>query len=241
MELNVLYKEDCFELIKEIPDNSIDCICTDPPYLISRDSNYHKISSTTSESLIKKFGKYKIDFGEFDNIQYNWLELFTQYYRILKKGGTIIWFFDCFKMETIKNIAESCKFKQARLNIWIKTNPVPINSKLNYLTNAKEYFITFVKGSKPTFNSKYDNGVYYYPIEHGKERTKHPTQKPLRLMEELILKHTNENDIVLDNFAGSGTTLKACGIHKRNFIGCESNDEFYEIAKNRLKDFLVGT
>ena len=80
-----------------------------------------------------------------------------------------------------KEIADKYKFKQGRVCIWQKTNPVPINSKLNYLSNANEYFFSFIKDKKPTFNSEYDNGLYKYPICHGKERLNHPTQKPLEI------------------------------------------------------------
>ena len=83
-----------------------------------------------------------------------------------------------------------------------------------------------VKGSRPTFNSKYDNGIYYYPIQGGKNKI-HPTQKSLRLFEELIRKHSNENDTILDTFLGSGTTALASKNMKRNFKGCEISAEYY--------------
>lgn len=70
---------------------------------------------------------------------------------------------------------------------WIKTNPQPLNSKLNYLTNCREIVLVAVKGSKPTFHSQYDNGIYHYPLQGGKNRF-HPTQKNLKLFEELIKK-----------------------------------------------------
>ena len=101
---------------------------------------------------------------------------------------------------------------------WIKTNPQPLNSKTNYLTNSREIAITCIKGSKPTFNSKYDNGIYHYPLQGGKNRF-HPTQKSLKLFEDLIEKHSNEGDTVLDTFLGSGTTLIACKNTNRNFKG----------------------
>ena len=121
---------------------------------------------------------------------------------------------------------ERNKFKQIRLIEWIKTNPQPLNSKINYLTNCREIALIGVKGSRPTFNSKYDNGIYYYPIQGGKNKI-HPTQKSLRLFEELIRKHSNENDTILDTFLGSGTTALASKNMKRNFKGCEISAEYY--------------
>lgn len=113
-------------------------------------------------------------------------------------------------------------------------NPVPVNSNINYLSNAVEYFFTFVKSGKPTFNSKYDKGIYNYPLCHGNERLDHPTQKPLELIKELISKHSNEGDLILDCFAGTGTTGHAAKLLNRNYILIEKDINYYNIALNRL-------
>ena len=102
-----------------------------------------------------------------------------------------------------------------------------MNSSLNYLTNSREVALLGVKGSKPTFHSKYDNGIYNFPLQGGKNRF-HPTQKSLLLFEELIKKHSNENDIVLDTFVGGGTTAIACKNTNRNFKGCEISSEYFD-------------
>jgi len=153
-------------------------------------------------------------------------DIIKQYYTKLKKGGTLIIFFDLWKIETLKDILEKNKFKQIRMIEWIKTNPQPLNSKLNYLTNCREIALTAVKGSKPTFNSSYDNGIYMYPLQSGKERF-HPTQKSIKLFEELIIKHTNVGDTVMDTFVGGGTTMYACKHTNRKFKGCEKNHEYF--------------
>ena len=88
----------------------------------------------------------------------------------------MIMFFDLWKIGELKEIMEMCGFKQFRFIEWIKTNPQPLNSKTNYLTNCREVALLGVKGSKPTFNSEYDNGIYRYPLQGGKNRF-HPTQK----------------------------------------------------------------
>ena len=121
---------------------------------------------------------------------------------------------------------EKHKFKQIRFIELIKKNPQPLNSSVNYLTNCREIALLGIKGSKPTFNSKYDNGIYYCNIQGGKTRF-HPTQKPLTAIEEIILKHSNENDIVLDTFLGSGTTAVACKNTNRQFKGCEISKEYF--------------
>jgi len=122
---------------------------------------------------------------------------------------------------------EKYKFKQIRIIEWEKTNPQPRNSKINYLTNAKEFAMLAVKVGKPTFNSSYDKGTYKYPFPGGKSRW-HATQKSLPLFEELIRKHSNEGDTVLDTFLGSGTTAIACKNTKRHFKGCEASEEYYD-------------
>lgn len=226
----LLLKGNCFELIKDIKTKSIDLIIIDPPYNISRISNF----KNSSFIPINKYINHSIDFGKWDIIEIDWDFLFKEYNRVLRKGGTLIIFYDIWKSSIIKNIADKYNFKQPRVCQWLKTNPVPINSKLNYLSNSSEYFFTFVKGGKPTFNSIYDNGVYMYPICHGKERYNHPTQKPLQLISDLILKHSNECDVVLDTFAGTGTTAHACVLNNRDYIVMENNEEYYDIIKNRI-------
>ena len=236
----MILKGDCFDLIKDIDSKSVDLILVDPPYLISKSSGFSNISDTTSKEMATKYGKVSIDFGEWDKGELDWNLLFKEYYRILKDSGTLIIFYDIWKSNDIKSMADKYKFKQPRVGQWQKTNPVPINSKLNYLSNAIEFFFTFVKGKKPTFHSLYDNGVYKYPICHGKERYDHPTQKPLALISDIINKHSNEGDVVLDNFAGTGTTAHACILNNRNYIVIERDDKYFDILKFRIEGLTTN-
>ena len=182
--------------------------------------------------------KYAIqtDFGEWDaNFNLETLDKFVkEFYRVLRPGGTAIIFFDIWKLSDLKSIYESAKFKQLRFLEWIKTNPQPRNSNINYLTNCREVAVSAVKGGKPTFNSKYDNGIYEYPIYSGRDRF-HPTQKNLVMFEELVKKHSNPGDLVLDPFLGSGTTAIAAKRHDRNFIGCEMDETFFKKTLERIK------
>ena len=88
--------------------------------------------------------------------------------------------------------------------------------------------------SKPTFNSEYDKGIYNFPICHDKGRF-HTTQKPVALIEELIKKHSKEGDLVLDCFSGSGTTAAASFNLNRSFVGCEINENYYNMSIERLE------
>lgn len=262
------------ELLKSIPDKSINLILTDPPYVVSRESgmnkHYNKVKENEEKNIkyVKteeewqqfkqeksivdddnkdnylRYGtiygkKYcvKTDFGDWDNdFTIEMLDDFIkEYYSKLRQGGTLIMFFDIWKITILKELFEKHKFKQIRFIEWIKTNPQPRNSKINYLTNCREIALVGVKGGKPTFNSEYDNGIYKFPLQGGKNRF-HPTQKSLALFEELIDKHSNEGDLVLDTFLGSGTTAIACKNKKRKFIGCEISQEYYDKIMTLLEE-----
>lgn len=230
---------DCLQELPKIESNSIDLIITDPPYLISRDSNFKQISDSTSKEMSTKYN-ISIDFGDWDKVELDFNYLFKEWFRILKKGGTLIVFYDVWKSNEIKESANIVGFKQPRVCAWTKTNPVPINSKTNYLSNATEYFFTFVKGGKPTFNSEYDNGFYKFPICHGKERLQHPTQKPLSLISQLIEKHSNSGDLVLDNFAGTGTVGEACVKLGRDYILIEKEETYFNMIGDRLNKSIIS-
>ena len=226
--------ENCFNLLQNIESKSVNLILIDPPYEISRPTNFQNGEKTGRDT--DRF-RISMDFGEWDK-NFTGLDLvIKEGYRILKDGGTFICFYDLWKITPLKEMFEKNKYKQIRYIEWLKTNPVPINSKINYLTNAREIAVSAIKVSKPTFNSSYDNGLYQYSICQDKGRF-HPTQKPLAFMEELIKKHSNENDVVLDCFAGSCTIGLAAINTKRNFIGCEIDKEYYKKSIERLKKFL---
>lgn len=257
---------DGLQYLTTIPNDSVDLIITDPPYIISRESGMnthyntvkqneaaavesvkteeewlaykteHAIVDDANREKYLKYGtiygkKYcvKTDYGEWDSeFSMEVLEQFiSAYYRKLRKGGTIIIFFDLWKISHLKDLLEKHKFKQIRMIEWIKTNPQPLNSKINYLTNCREIALIGVKGAKPTFNSKYDNGIYMFPLQGGKNRF-HPTQKSLPLFEELVRKHSNEGDTILDTFLGGGTTAIACKNTGRKFRGCEISKDYYD-------------
>jgi site-specific DNA-methyltransferase (adenine-specific) len=220
--------------VKSNEENNIEFVKTVQDWdIYKRDNN---ITDDENKDKYMKYGsiygkKYcvKTDYGYWDSeFTMNILEKFiNEYYKKLKKGGTMIIFFDLWKISYLKELMEKYKFKQIRFIEWIKTNPQPRNSKINYLTNCREIALIGIKDSNPTFNSSYDNGIYNYPLQGGKQRF-HPTQKSLLLFEELIKKHSNENDTILDTFLGAGTTAIACKNTNRKFKGCEISKEYYD-------------
>lgn len=220
--------------IKSKEENNIEFIKTEQEWEKYKIDN--NISEDTNKEKYMKYGsiygkKYcvKTDYGEWDsNFTLKILENFIkEFYNKLRKGGTIIIFFDLWKISYLKELLEKYNFKQIRYIEWIKTNPQPRNSKINYLTNCREIALLGVKDGKPSFNSSYDNGIYMFPLQGGKNRF-HPTQKSLELFEALINKHSIEGDTVLDTFLGAGTTAIACKNTKRKFKGCEVLKEYVD-------------
>lgn len=195
-----------------------------------------KLEDDSKKADYLKYGsiygkKYAVqtDYGhwdkDFDMAQLN--SFVKEYFRVLKDGGTCIIFFDLWKISPLHEMMVDAGFKQMRMIEWIKTNPQPRNSSVNYLTNCREIAVLGIKKSKPTFNSKYDNGIYNYPLQGGKMRI-HPTQKSLAMFEDIIKKHSNEKDIVLDTFLGAGTTAMACQNTGRVCYGCERESKYFE-------------
>lgn len=226
----ILTNESCFDFLKKLNTNTVDLFLIDPPYEVSRDTNFQSGEATGKDT--DRF-RVSMNFGEWDACFCGLDIVLKEIYRTLKKGGTLICFYDLWKISTLKDYFEKAGFKQLRFIEWVKTNPVPLNSRTNYLTNAREIAVVGVKGGKPTFNSIYDNGIYSYPICHDKGRF-HPNQKPVALFEELIKKHSNKGDLVVDCFAGSATTAIAACNQERHFLGCELSVEYYQKALVRI-------
>jgi DNA modification methylase len=229
-----LLNESCFDFLPRLEKNSVDLVLTDPPYEVSRDTNFQSGEATGRDT--DRF-RVSMDFGKWDQGFTGLDEAVKECYRVLKPGGTMICFYDLWKITTLKKYFDDAGFKQIRFIEWVKTNPVPINSKVNYLTNAREIALVGVKGGKPTFHSEYDKGIYEYPICHDKGRF-HPTQKPLTLFEELIRKHSNEGDLVLDCFSGGATTAVACLNTNRDFTGCELDKGYYDKSMERIQNII---
>lgn len=218
-----------FKLVLNSVHEEVDLILTDPPYSISKKTGFKHLGKNS----IERFA-VSMDFGKWDKKEIN-LKTFSELsFQALRKGGTIICFYDLWKITKVQEAFISAGFKMIRLIIWEKTNPVPLNSHNNYLSNSREVAILGVKGGKPTFNSKYDNGVYHFPIH--REKRIHPTQKPLQLMETLIKKHSKTNDLVIDPFLGSGSTAVASLKLKRRFIGGDKDRSYVEKAKKRIEE-----
>lgn len=222
-----LLKGDCLELLKTLENESVDALITDPPYNIARDNNF------------KSMGRAGIDFGEWDK-GFNLISWLPIAIEKLKKGGNII-IFTSWKNTTpiIKELEKNnCEAKDMiRVE---KSNPMPRNRDRRFVTDYEIAIWAVKKGAKWTFNRQLE--TYERPLIKTKVTPKsekiekgHPTQKNIETMEWLIERLTNEGDIVLDPFMGSGTTGVACQKLDRDFIGCELSDEYFEMAQKRLQ------
>lgn len=218
------------EFMMALPDKSVDLILTDPPYCISKKTGFSAVVNGEKRFAVS------MDFGQWDQTEINLEDMANTFYGVLRRGGTAIVWYDIWKIGKLKEAMESAGFKMIRLIIWQKTNPVPLNMKATYLSNSREMAVSGVKVGKPTFNSEYDSGIYEYPIPRHNGNRMHPTQKPLLLFEDLIQKHSNTGDLVVDPFIGSGTTGVAAFRNFRKFTGCDLDDNYAKIARERIKN-----
>ena len=236
-----LWQGDCLELMKDIPDKSVDCIITDLPYQQTQRNKWDKI----------------IPFEP----------LWEQYKRITKDNAAIILFGNgMFTAELMMSNKSMWKYNL----IWEKTQPTGfLNAKKMPLRNHEDICIFYKK--PPTYNpqkttghtrkvskeehkvgckntsdygehglttydstERYPKSVWKFAKDIQKSAL-HPTQKPLALIEELVKTYTNEGDLVLDSCMGSNTTGLACKNLKRRYIGIEKDPQYYEIAKKRME------
>ena len=210
-----LLQGDCRELLNNIPNESIDLVLTDIPYnVVNREDNG-----------LRKLDKENADILTFDLI--NFLE---QLYD--KAKSTIIIF--CGK-EQVSIIHSYFNDKQkkgkgtVRQLIWEKSNPSPMNGQHIYLSGV-ENAIWFKKRGG-TFNAHCKNTVFKYPIGRSKLQ---PTEKNHLLLQELILDNSNENDLIFDPCMGSGSTGVVALQNNRNFLGMELDENYFNIAENRI-------
>lgn len=213
-----------------LPDGSVDLILTDPPYCISKKTGFSEVVNGVQRFAVS------MDFGSWDHVEINLDDMAKVFYKSLRRGGTAIVWYDLWKIGKVKDAMESAGFKMIRQIIWQKTNPVPLNMRATYLSNSREMAVVGVKVGKPTFNSKYDSGIYKYPIPRHKGKRQHPTQKPLELFEELVRKHSKDGDLVVDPFLGAGTTGVAAVRNFRRFAGCDIDANYVRISQERIQN-----
>ena len=221
------------ELIEELVSNEIqvDAVITDPPYGVSR----------KNQLGFSNMGRAGMNYGEWDyNFdQREWIKLCAP---LVRSGGSIIVFNDWKNFSYIVEELDEQSFSMKDVIRWVKPNPMPRNTTRRYVGDFEMAIWAVKDGGKWTFN-KPEGTAYLRPIYkcsslgRGEKRI-HPTQKPLKLIEDILKVHTDEQDVVLDLFAGSGTTAEACLKNNRVFIGSELETEYYDKAMERIECYI---
>ncbi len=234
---------DCIEGLKELPDNYVDLVITDPPYAISQKGKKISRKSLNSKSW-KRNSDIKLDFGKWDNFKteedfFKFTESwFKECVGMLKQKSWIYIFFDKQKTGYFDLfLSKKYGIKSRTIFTWLKSNPTPSFRKVNWLS-ASEFVWVGSKGECKLKNFLNQTDMFNYMITPNKSIygvTEHPTEKPIDLIIKFILTSSNEGDLILDPFLGSGTTAVACSSLNRNFLGFEINPEYCQIAIKRLE------
>lgn len=220
MEYNKIYNGDCIEGMKGLPDNSIDLIVTDPPYLVKYKTNHRKDKS-------HKFCKEIKNDDNFGLIS----DYLKECYRVLKDDSAAYVFCSCVHVAYFLEEAEKAGFKVKNLIVWVKNNWTAGDLQAAF---GRQYeFILLLNKGRKKLNGKRITDVWHFDRVSGKNQL-HQNQKPLELIEQCIKYHSNEGDVILDGFMGSGTTAIAALRNKRKFIGWELDEEYYNTAHERL-------
>jgi site-specific DNA-methyltransferase (adenine-specific) len=240
-----MYKENCISFMKELvdlyPNGVFDCIFADPPYFLSNGGTTCKSGKRSSVNK----GSWDKSSGAQQNHEFNlsWLELCQ---KLLKPNGTI-W------VSGTQHVIHSVGFGMQQLEmkilndiVWEKPNPPP-NLACRYFTHSTETIIWAAKNkkSKHTFNyslmkkennNKQMKSVWHFtaPSKAEKSFGKHPTQKPIKLLERIISCSTHSDDLVFDPFMGSGTTAVAAVNLNRRFVGCELDQSYIDLSIKRV-------
>lgn len=242
----------CIEVLESLPQGSVDLIFADPPYNLQLTRDLWRPNMTRVNGVDDGWDQFN-SFEDYDRFTRAWLGACR---RVLKDTGTIWVIGSYHNIYRVGAILQDLGYWILNDVVWVKTNPMP-NFKGVRFTNAQETLIWSQKhrGSRYTFNHhaiKALNGDlqmrsdWYLPLCTGKERIKvngskaHATQKPESLLYRVILSSSNQGDIVLDPFFGTGTTGAVAKKLKRRWIGIEEHKAYIDIAQERI-DRILGS
>ncbi len=222
---------DCFKLLDDIPDKSIDLILTDPPYNIAKYS--------TGNIDLPGRSALNNDLADWDKKEIEPQELLANFKRIIKPKGNIFIFTTYNQIGKWHEVFDP-EFDTFQFMVWHKTNPAPKIYKNGFLNSCELIVCMWNKGHQWNFsNQKEMHNFIQTSICMQPERLKnpkHPAQKPVKLLEHIIKIASNENDVVLDPFMGVGSTGIASFNLKRNFIGIELDKEYFDATNKRFQE-----
>ena len=246
---NSIVQGNSLELLKQIPEKSIDLIFADPPYNLQLKDTLYRPDQSTVEAVNNDWDKFDT-YQAYDQFCTEWLK---ECKRILKKDGAFWVIGSYHNILRLGTLIQNMGFWILNDIIWHKTNPMP-NFRGTRFTNAHETLLWCTTSRKAKYTFNYQNlkelnegkqmrSDWYIPICSGKERLRksnnqrsHPTQKPEALLYRILVSSTNKGDTVLDPFLGSGTSAVMAKKLQRNFIGFEQDKQYIELAKKRLKN-----
>jgi modification methylase len=249
LPVNQILKGDCIEVLKSLPEKSIDLIFADPPYNLQLKNPLHRPNMTRVDAVDDDWDQFG-SFAAYDDFTRNWLAACK---RVLKSTGTIWVIGSYHNIFRVGTVMQDLGFWMLNDVVWIKGNPMP-NFRGVRFTNAHETLIwaSSGKGAKYTFNHQAMKGLndekqmrsdwWLVSLATGAERLKdengdkaHSTQKPEALLYRVILSSSNPGDVVLDPFFGSGTTGAVAKRLHRNWIGIEREDKYIRAAQKRIE------
>lgn len=232
----------CMSVLGDIPDKSLDLILTDPPYNLGL---FMKNRATNLKAMRPNFfGAAGWDDLEFYDWKQSMDSLFAECARTSKEGASMIVFMSIIKVETIIQLATKHGFYYKTTGIWHKLNPMPRNMNLHFINSTETWLYFVYKKHTGTFNNegKAVHDFFETSVTPSGEKKygKHPTQKPVALMENFVTLLSNEGDVVFDPFMGAGSSGVAALMHGRKFIGTDMSMEYYDIAERRLSELCLN-
>lgn len=245
-----LYAGDSIKILKKLESNSIDIVFADPPYNMQLDKKLFRPDQTEVDGVGESEWDIFASFKDYDEFSLQWL---TEVKRVLKDDGTFWVIGSYHNIFRLGKIIQDLGFWILNDIIWSKSNPMP-NFKGTRFTNAHETLLWCAKSKSSKYHFHYHSmkifnddkqmtSIWELPICSGGERIKstdnktaHPTQKPLSLLNRVLLSSTKEGDIVLDPFLGTGTTGVVAKALGRKFVGIEQENDYLKIAKDRINN-----
>jgi DNA modification methylase len=223
--INKVVQGDCMEVMKQIPDNSVDLVVTDPPYEIIAGGGGGAFGV---EKRSYHIGVKSLSYG-FENA------VLDECKRVLKLFNLYIF---CSK-DQILQILQWAKDNEFNIDVlcYHKLNPIPtVNNK--YLSDTE--YIIFIREKGAFLGGTYKTKKKYFLQNNAKSEFEHPTVKPLNIIQTLIENSSRKDEIILDPFLGSGTTARAALDLQRNFIGIEISPEYCKVAEKRLSQNVLN-
>jgi modification methylase len=248
LPLDQILMGDCIEAMSKLPDKCVDLVFADPPYNLQLGGDLHRPDNSKVDAVTDHWDKFS-SFADYDAFTRSWL---SQARRVLKDDGALWVIGSYHNIFRVGAAVQDLGFWLMNDIIWRKANPMP-NFKGTRFTNAHETLIWAAKSEKSHSTFNYDamkvfnddvqmRSDWLLPICSGGERRKingekaHTTQKPEALLYRVLLSTTKPGDVVLDPFFGSGTTGAVAKAMRRHFIGCEREQRYIHVARQRIAE-----